>query len=110
MCKEVYTDEFQILSKDPIELVAIEFDKEIEFIEDPEILKHFKPRPPIVTIMGHVDHGKTTLLDSFRHSQRAKEEYGEITQSIGAFTINTDSGHEITFIDTPGHEAFQNMR
>ena len=62
--------------------------------------------------MGHVDHGKTTLLDAFRHNKKslAEEEFGLITQSIGAFTIKTAQGQEITFIDTPGHEAFQNMR
>jgi len=60
--------------------------------------------------MGHVDHGKTTLLDAFRHSKITEEEFGEITQSIGAFTIKTDYDHEVTFIDTPGHEAFHNMR
>ena len=67
-------------------------------------------RAPVVTIMGHVDHGKTTLLDAFRHSNRADHEFGAITQSIGAFTFQTDNDHEITFIDTPGHEAFNNLR
>lgn len=67
-------------------------------------------RPPIITIMGHVDHGKTTLLDAFRNSNIAEGEYGGITQKIGAFMIKTKDGKGITFIDTPGHEAFTNMR
>lgn len=71
----------------------MEYDKEIEFIEDPKVLANYKQRPPIITIMGHVDHGKTTLLDSFRRSHKVDEEFGEITQSIGAFTFVTESNH-----------------
>ena len=70
-------------------------------------IKH--TRPPIVTLMGHVDHGKTSILDAIRESQITKKESGGITQHIGAYTVEK-AGRKITFIDTPGHEAFTKMR
>ncbi len=87
--------------KDPIE----ELLKEPE--EDP---KDLKPRPPVVCVMGHVDHGKTSLLDYIRKSHVTEKESGGITQAIGAYTVKTKSNRQITFLDTPGHEAFTAMR
>ena len=84
-------------------------EKNLLFISNRENLPK-RPKPPIVTFMGHVDHGKTSLLDAFRESNVAERESGGITQHIGAYQLTTKNKQKITFIDTPGHEAFTAMR